>query len=243
MNLQSVKNKLHMIKLIKFAIIMVILAVIAALCINAFVVLSVRDDIASVLDDDVISTGEIEACKSIDPQCIFVLGCAVWKGGEPSPMLKDRLDAAIRLYNEGVAPKILLSGDNSIDNYNEPVCMFNYALEQGVPKEDIFLDFAGFSTYESIYRAKEVFCVDRMIVVTQKYHLYRTLKTCETLDVEAKGVASDQREYRGKYYRVMREIFARNKDFFKGIIKPEPTYLGDEIPIDGDGSVTHINVD
>ncbi len=228
-----------MLKKIKFTIKIIILAGIAALCINAFVVLSARDDIAAVFDEDGIRTGEIEACKSIDPQCILVLGCAVWKGGEPSPMLKDRLDTAIGLYNEGVAPKILMSGDNSIENYNEPVCMLNYALGQGVPKEDIFLDFAGFSTYESIYRAKEVFCVDRMIVVTQEYHLYRTLKTCEALEVEAKGAASEQRKYRGGRYRKLREVFARNKDFVKGILKPEPTYLGEKIPIDGDGSVTH----
>ncbi|MGI6766402.1 MAG: SanA/YdcF family protein [Lentihominibacter sp.] len=232
-----------MIKLIKFAIKIIILACIVALCINAFVVLSSRDDIAAVFDDDEINAGEIKACKSIEPQCILVLGCAVWKGGEPSPMLKDRLDAAIALYNEGVAPKILLSGDNRAHNYNEPYCMLKYTLEQGIPKEDIFLDFAGFSTYESIYRAKEVFCVDRMIVVTQKYHLYRTLKTCEALEVEAKGVASDQRKYRGGRYRKLREVFARNKDFVKGILKPEPTYLGDEIPIDGDGSVTHIDLE
>ncbi len=232
-----------MIKLIKLIIKILILAVVIALCINAYVTLSVRDDIVLVSDGSEFNYDEIKACKSIEPQCILVLGCAVWGRDEPSPMLKDRLDTAIALYHEGVAPKILMSGDNSVEHYNEPYCMLKYALEQGVPDEDIFLDFAGFSTYESIYRAKAVFCVDRMIVVTQKYHLFRTLKVCEALDVEAKGAASDQRQYRGRYYREFREVFARNKDFVKGIIKMKPTYLGDEIPIDGDGRVTHIELE
>ncbi len=230
-----------MIRLIKKLMIFIILAAILVLGLSAYVTQSVKDDIAGVDTGSGISEAEAGECKSIDPQCILVLGCAVWADNEPSPMLRDRLDAAIALYKAGVAHKILLSGDNSIAEYSEPDCMLKYTLAQGVPPEDIFLDYAGFSTYESVYRSHAVFMADRLIVVTQKYHLFRALKACEALGIEAKGVASDQQKYKGRFYREAREVLARNKDFFKGIIKAKPTYLGDEIPIDGDGTVTHLN--
>ena len=230
-----------MIRLIKRLFILVIIAAVLALGISAYVTQSVKGRIAGVDTGSGLSKTEEEVCKSIDPQCILVLGCAVWLDNEPSPMLKDRLDTAIALYKAGVAPKLLLSGDNSIVEYSEPDCMLKYTLAQGVPPEDIFLDFAGFSTYESVYRSHAVFMADRIIVVTQKYHLFRALKACEALGIEAKGVASNQQRYAGRYYREAREVLARNKDLFKGIIKAKPTFLGDEIPIDGDGTVTHLN--
>lgn len=208
---------------------------------SAFVALSALRDIAGTDTGSGITDAEAETCRSIDPQCILVLGCAVWPGNEPSPMLKDRLDTAIALYKQGVAPKLLLSGDNSVVEYSEPDCMLQYTLAQGVPAEDIFLDYAGFSTYESVYRSHAVFMADRLIVVTQKYHLFRALKACKALGIEAKGVASNQRKYAGRYYREAREVLARVKDLFKGMIKAKPTYLGDEIPVDGDGRETHLN--
>ena len=228
-------------KALKTIFTIIIVAAVLALGISAYVTQSVRGDIAGVDTGSGISADEAGECRSIDPQCILVLGCAVWADNEPSPMLKDRLDTAIALYKEGVAPKLLLSGDNSIVEYSEPDCMLRYTLAQGVPPEDIFLDYAGFSTYESVYRSHAVFMADRMIVVTQKYHLFRALKACGALGIEAKGVASDQEKYAGSFYREAREILARNKDLIKGIIKAKPTYLGDEIPVDGDGTVTHLN--
>ena len=230
-----------MIKLIKRILVLIIIAAVLVTGISAYVTQSVKGDIAGVDSGSGISEAEAEACKSIDPQCILVLGCAVWSDNEPSPMLKDRLDTAIALYKAGVAPKLLLSGDNSIVEYSEPDCMLKYTLAQGVPPEDIFLDFAGFSTYESVYRSHAVFMADRMIVVTQKYHLFRALKACKALGIEAKGVASNQQKYAGRFYREAREVLARNKDLFKGLIKAKPTFLGDEIPVDGDGTVTHLN--
>lgn len=230
-----------MIKLIKRILILIIIAAVLVTGISAYVTQSVKGDIAGVDSGSGISEAEAEACKSMDPQCILVLGCAVWSDNEPSPMLKDRLDTAIALYKAGVAPKLLLSGDNSIVEYSEPDCMLQYTLAQGVPPEDIFLDFAGFSTYESVYRSHAVFKADRMIVVTQKYHLFRALKACDALGIEAEGVASNQQKYAGRFYREAREVLARNKDLFKGIIKAKPTFLGDEIPVDGDGTVTHLN--
>ena len=228
-------------KVIKTILIILITAAVFALGISAYVALSVSGDIAGVDTGSGISETAAQECSSIDPQCILVLGCAVWADNEPSPMLRDRLDTAISLYKAGVAPKLLLSGDNSIVEYSEPDCMLRYTLSQGVPPEDIFLDYAGFSTYESVYRSHAVFMADRMIVVTQKYHLFRALKACKALGIEARGVASNQRKYAGRYYREAREVLARNKDLFKGIVKAKPTYLGDEIPVDGDGTVTHLN--
>ena len=206
-----------------------------------FIIVIVLAVIAGADTGSGISEAEAEECRSIDPQCILVLGCAVWLDNEPSPMLKDRLDTAIALYKAGVAPKLLLSGDNSIVEYSEPDCMLAHALKKGVPAEDIFLDFAGFSTYDSVYRAKAVFCADRFIVVTQKYHMFRALRICDALDVTEKGIASNQRKYVGRHYREAREVLARDKDLVKCIMKPEPTFLGEKIPIEGDGTVTHVN--
>lgn len=228
-------------KALKIIFIIVIVLAVFVFGLSAYVTRSVKSEIAGVDTGSSISEAEAEVCRSIDPQCIMVLGCAVWLDNEPSPMLKDRLDTAIALYKAGVAPKLLLSGDNSIVEYSEPDCMLRYTLAQGVPPEDIFLDYAGFSTYESVYRSHAVFMADRMIVVTQKYHLFRALKACEALGIEAKGVASNQQKYAGRYYREAREVLARDKDFFKGMIKAKPTYLGDEIPVDGDGRVTQLN--
>ena len=228
-------------KLLKTILVLLIIAAVLTLGLSAYVTQSVKSEIAGTDTGSGITETEADACKNIDPQCILVLGCAVWADNEPSPMLKDRLDTAIALYRAGVAPKLLLSGDNSIVEYSEPDCMLQYTLAQGIPPEDIFLDFAGFSTYESVYRAHAVFKADRLIVVTQKYHLFRALKACDALGIEARGVASNQQKYAGRYYREAREVLARDKDFFKGIVKAKPTFLGDEIPIDGDGTITHLN--
>ena len=230
-----------MSKILKRVIQLIIIIAILVLGVSAYVSASTSQNIALSYTGADISDETSAALRDIDPQCILVLGCAVWDGNQPSPMLKDRLDTAIALYKDGAAPKLLLSGDNSIPEYSEPDCMYQYALDNGVPDEDIFLDFAGFSTYDSVYRAKAVFCADRMIIVTQKYHMFRSLKIAESLGIDARGVSSDQRKYTGRYYREIREVLARDKDLIKCIFKPEPTFLGDKIPVDGDGHVTHVN--
>ena len=153
-------------------------------------------------------------------------------------MLKDRLDTGIALYFMNAAPKLLLSGDNGQMEYNEVQAMKNYAVAAGVPEEDIFLDHAGFSTYDSVYRASYVFGVESMIVVTQEYHLYRALHGCDKMGIKALGASADQNVYRGQEMREGREILARVKDFFKWLIKPEATFLGEVIPINGNGIST-----
>ena len=128
---------------------------------------------------------------------------------------------------------------NYSDGTYTPTELVNYAIEKGVPSENIFMDHAGFSSYESVYRAKEIFGANKIIIVTQKYHLYRSLYIANQLGVEAYGVGSDPRKYVGQFYREFREILARNKDFVKCIFKPKPTYLGEIIPVSGSGDVTN----
>jgi vancomycin permeability regulator SanA len=171
--------------------------------------------------------------------CIIILGAGGRKDGSPSPMLKDRLDKGIELYNEGVAPKIIMSGDHGQKRYDEVNSMKKYAIEKGVPSEDIFMDHAGFSTYESIYRERDVFLVKKAIIVTQKYHMYRALYIADKLGLKADGVIAEDIKYSGQSGRETREVLARTKDFFKCIIKPKPTYLGKTIDITGNGDVTN----
>lgn len=180
-----------------------------------------------------------EAAQLQDVDCILVLGCQVHEDGEPSHMLRDRLTRAIELYKLGAAPKLLMSGDHGQHRYDEVNAMKQFALDAGVPAEDIFMDHAGFSTYESMYRAKEIFGVDKILIVTQEYHLYRAMYISEQFDMETYGVASDLDTYSGQFYRDVREVLARAKDFAKCIFKPEPTFLGEEIPISGDGNLTN----
>lgn len=170
--------------------------------------------------------------------CILVLGAGI-RNNQPTPMLQDRLDEAISLYQQKKAPKLIMSGDHSRNDYNEVAVMKNYAIEKGVASTDIFMDHAGFSSYESIYRAKEIFEAKKIVIVTQKYHLYRSLYIANKLGIEAYGVSADLRKYIGQSYREVREILARDKDFVKCIFKPKSTYMGEVIPVNGDGDITN----
>ena len=177
----------------------------------------------------------LKAKKKAD--CILILGAGV-KDGKPKPMLRDRLLTGIELYKSGAADKIIMSGDHGRADYDEVNVMRAFAIEQGVRAEDIFLDHAGFSTYDSVYRAKNIFGAENIIIVSQKYHLYRALYIAKKLGAESLGVAGDLNPYGGQLKRDIREIIARDKDFFKCIIKPEAEIMGDKIPLDGDGSIT-----
>ena len=211
-----------------------ILIVIAIICIT--LVLSINFYVVGIAKNKMIKDNDYSSLKNV--YCILILGAGIW-GDKPSPMLQDRLDEGIKLYNEGIAPKIIMSGDHGREEYDEVNIMKEYAIEQGVPSEDIFMDHAGFSTYESIYRAKEIFDADNIVIVTQEYHLYRALYIADKLNINAYGVNSDPRKYSGQTFRELREILARNKDFINCIIKPEPTYLGESIPVSGNGDITN----
>lgn len=171
--------------------------------------------------------------------CILVLGAGVRKDNTPTSMLNDRLEEAIQLYKDNKAAKIIMSGDHGREDYDEVNVMKRFAIEKGVPSSDIFMDHAGFSTYESIYRAKEIFQVQKMIIVTQDYHLYRALYIANELGIEAVGYASNPRTYRGQLKRDVREIAARCKDYLACLYKPKPTYLGESIPVSGNGDITN----
>ncbi|MBR3910547.1 MAG: YdcF family protein [Anaerotignum sp.] len=181
----------------------------------------------------------ITAEEATDGDCILVLGCGVREDGSPSLMLRDRLEKGIELYEAGTAPKLLMSGDHGRKDYDEVNLMKSYAMGKGVPSEDIFMDHAGFSTYDSMYRARDIFCAEKVIVVSQEYHLYRALYLAEKLGLEAYGVPAQDVNYRGQAYREFREMLARAKDFCTAVIRPEPKYLGEKIPVSGNGDLTN----
>lgn len=202
---------------------------IAVLLINLHVTQSVKNRLL---------TAE-EAAALADVDCILVLGCQVHDDGTPSHMLRDRLTRSVELYEKGASPKLLMSGDHGQRGYDEVSTMKQFALDAGVPSQDVFMDHAGFSTYESIYRAKAIFGAHKILIVTQEYHLYRALYIAGQFGLDAYGVASDYDTYSGQFLRDVREVLARVKDFGTSIFKPEPTYLGDPIPISGNGDVTN----
>ena len=214
-------------KILKLTGIFLLLAVAAAAGINCAVILKTRDRIAGA-----------DQVKLRDADCILVLGAGVRADGSPSHMLTDRLIVGVSLYNDSAAPKLLMSGDHGQEDYDEVNTMKAYAVAEGVPAEDVFMDHAGFSTYESLIRARDIFGVKRVIIVTQEYHLYRALWLAEALGMEAVGVSADLRTYIGQSVRETREVLARCKDFVVGLIRPSPTYGGDFIDIHGNGSVT-----
>ena len=175
-----------------------------------------------------------------EAEAVLILGARVYSETSVSPMLHDRLEAGLDLYKSGKAPKIVVSGDNGQPDYDEVNAMKRFLVDRGVPLEDIFMDHAGFSTYESLYRLRDVFGGKKEIVVTQGYHLKRAVYVGRALGIETYGVASDPREYAGAARFEAREKLARAKDFvLVHITRPEPTYLGGPFPITGDGRVTH----
>lgn len=193
--------------------------------------------IKKTTDSRIISSES--AAKLEDVDCILVLGAGVKSDKTPSLMLGERLDSGISLYQSGASPKLLMSGDHRQDNYNEVQVMKDYAIDAGMPSSDIFMDHAGVSTYDSVYRTKEIFQAKKVIIVSQEYHLYRALYLAKSLGIEAYGVAADTQRYKGQAWRDFREVLARDKDFFTAIVKPKPEVLGNTIPVNGNGNVTN----
>lgn len=216
---------------LKAFIILILLAVL-----DVAAVISINVYIKATAKKRIVSLEEAAGLDGVD--CIIILGAGV-RGERPTHMLQDRLDYGIALYEMGASNRLLMSGDHGRKNYDEVNVMKDYAINKGVSSSHVFMDHAGFSTYESLYRARDIFETKKVIIVTQKYHLYRALYVADKLGLDAYGVASDPREYAGQRVRDVREILARVKDFFYVIIKPEPTYLGDTIPVSGNGDMTN----
>ena len=222
--MQKIKN--WFLRLLVVLIALAMIGVLLVMLINNRVKSQTKDDILYAMQADM----EINAVS---------LQCGIEDEETPSPMLKDRLDTGIKLYTEGIVPKILLTGDNGQAGHNEIHVMLKYTREAGVPENDIFCDHAGFSTYDSMYRAADIFKVQRAIIVTQKYHEYRALYIAKKLGIEVCGVAAEQDSYFGQSYRELREILARDKDFVKAILRQKATYGGEAIPISGSGISSH----
>jgi vancomycin permeability regulator SanA len=221
-------NKKRLTRTVSIIISVLLLGISFMLGINANMTRSATDKILSP-----------EEAGSLDADCILILGAGVWGNSIPSYLLEDRLLQGIALFNAGASDRIIMSGDHGREDYDEVNVMKQFAIAKGIPSENIFMDHAGFSTYESLYRARDVFGAKKIIIVTQKYHMYRALYVAGKLGLDAHGVTSDLRQFSGQFLREAREILARVKDFFYVIISPEPTYLGEEIPFSGSGDLTY----
>lgn len=197
------------IRFFKISGITLLCFIIGVFAVNFTVMLSTNSSITNIRQmDDIDDTYETAV----------ILGCAVY-GNRPSPMLKERLDAGILLYREKKVKKLLMSGDNVHEYYNEIDVMRDYAMEHGVLEGDILIDRLGLSTYESMHRTKELFKLDKFIVISQKYHLHRALYISHAMQAKSIGVSCDMTTYRGQLFREIREVLARNKDFIKSMIE------------------------
>ena len=214
-------------KIIFFLSISLIVITTIILSINVYMFLTTKSNIQ-----------KIDEIKDTDIDCIIILGAGV-RENSPTPMLEDRVLTGRDIYNKNKTNKIIVSGDHGRKEYDEVNVMKNYLINEDIPDENIFMDHAGFSTYDSIYRAKEIFKAKKIIIVTQDYHQYRALYIAKKLNLEAYGVTANKREYQFQLKRDIREIIARVKDFIKCIFKPEPKYLGEAIPLEGNGNKTN----
>ena len=173
-----------------------------------------------------------------DADCIIVLGAAVYDDGSMSYPLRQRVEMGERLYKSGISERILVSGDHSRENYDEVNVMKAALEDSGISSQVIFTDHAGFDTYDSMYRAKEIFKAKKVVIVTQRFHLPRAIFIARSLGLDAYGVAADED---GRYFNLKteaRELFARPKYIFDAIFKPTPKFQGEAIPIWGEASLS-----
>jgi SanA protein len=161
----------------------------------------------------------------------LVLGAGLERDGSPTPALRDRVETAVDLYKAGKVKKLLMSGDNRFINYNEPAAMKKLAVQLGVPAEDIVLDYAGRRTYDSCYRAKEIFEVKQIIIVTQRFHLDRSIFLCDAMGVPSVGVVADRRVYQTLPWWELREVLATTAAWWDVNIRHPVPVLGEKLPI------------
>ena len=210
--LKKSKSKSKWKSLLIAAIVLVLLIFLP----NLYILATTSDQITTLKD---ISSRDSRDFQ--DYECALVFGAGI-RDGEPTPILRERLDMGVALYQAGIVPKLLLSGHGSADDkgYDEVKVMREYVLDKNVPDTALILDKSGFSTYESVQRCLQTYHLQKILLVSQKYHLYRIIYLANQLGLEANGVIADQHRFSGQILRDIREIFARNKDFIKGIIKP-----------------------
>jgi vancomycin permeability regulator SanA len=162
----------------------------------------------------------------------IVFGAGLWWDGSPTPVLRDRVQAAAELYFNGKVKRLLMSG-TTIGTYNEPRAMRNYAMSLGIPNEVIVQDYGGLRTYDTCYRALHIYGVQQAILVTQNFHLPRALYLCNALGLDVEGVSADLREYRQRslLWWNLREMFATLVALWEVHVQPPEVILGDPEPI------------
>lgn len=203
---------------------------------KALVVVGLLAVCMAIANVAVLHGGRQGGVKNLD--CALVLGAGVKDDGSPSDVLRDRLDVALSLYRHGRVERILVSGDHRAESYDEPNAMRRYLEAHGVPREAIFMDHAGFDTYSSVWRAKHVFGAERVIVVTQDFHLPRALFVARSLGMAAEGASADRRLYRGIAWLHVRETISRTKAFLDVTVARRPHHEGPRFDLRGDGRVT-----
>lgn len=213
-------------KVVVIALGAAVLLTAAVLVINAVVVKGGRK---YILDKDIFAGAHTA----------IVLGAYVGTDGRLCDMLADRVETAVELYRQGKVKKLLMSGDHGHASYDEVNSMRRYAQSRGVPARDIFMDHAGFSTYDSMYRARDIFRVDSAVIVTQNFHLPRAVYIARKLGIGAVGISADRHHYPGSEIYDLREVPARVKAFGQVTVNSKPRFLGGVIPVDGDGRATH----
>ena len=228
-NKKEKKKKKMFIRVLFWLIFAAVILTLTIVGINLYIVIKEKSRIIS-----------LEEADEFQADCIVVLGAGIRDDGSPTWMLEDRIKIGDKLYQNHAADKIIMSGDHGRENHDEVNTMKSYAMGEGIPSEDIFMDHAGFETYDSLYRARDIFGAKKVIIVTQEYHLYRALYIADQLGLDARGVTSDLRFYSKKMaYWKFREYLARVKSFVKCITQPEPKYLGDTIDLSVSGDVTN----
>jgi len=173
-----------------------------------------------------------------EAQAVLVLGASVFRSGQMSDVFRDRATVALEVYNAGKAKKILVSGDYRVNEYDEVSAAKKFFLEKGVPAEDIFLDYAGYDTYDSVYRAKYIFKIKSLIISTQDFHLPRALYLARGLGIDASGISADLRTYSLGIRNVFRENAAHLKAFWELATHEKSAVSGDPMPITGDGRIS-----
>lgn len=229
MKAKKKEKKKMFIRVLFWLIFAAVILTLTIVGINLYIVIKEKSRIVS-----------LEEAAKFQADCIVVLGAGIRDDGSPTWMLEDRIKIGDKLYQNHAADKIIMSGDHGRENHDEVNTMKSYAMGEGIPSEDIFMDHAGFETYDSLYRARDIFGAKKVIIVTQEYHLYRALYIADQLGLDARGVTSDLRFYSKKMaYWKFREYLARVKSFVKCITQPEPKYLGDTIDLSVSGDMTN----
>ena len=198
---------------VKRLLVKIMVIVIAIIFICALSVIAISEYVRLSQSDKVLDLA-IDLSQNNKIDCVVVLGAGLQSDGTPSHMLEDRIKVGVDVLDRTGADYILMSGDKSGEYYDEPAAMKKYAEGMGVDSSRIIIDNKGFSTFESMTRVKEEYGFDNVVVITQKYHLYRALYIAEDLGIDVVGVSADLRPYRNQIVREVREILARVKDFF-----------------------------